>query len=342
MNKYGLKSASIDFTYNCNFRCNHCFNSSGEHNFSKVELSKDEILSVVNQLSELNLESICFCGGEALLKKDLVLSAAKLLKNKNSKKLSVNMVSNGYLITEDIAIELKEAGIKLIQISLDGAKADTHDWLRNMKGSYEKAINAIKILVDKKFYVGVAFTPTKRNVSEVDDLIKLCENLGVNELRVQPIMKLGRAKNIQDEFLDYVDYLKLSNKLKKANLNSPLRIEWGDPLQHIVGGRSEIPKINYLTIGAYGDLLVSPYLPVIFGNIRRHSIEEYINAGLLDVWNFEFLRRLSKSIVSTETLDISDINSSIPAIFTGNDIDFDIIDNDTRILDDNIIRKYNL
>ncbi|BDU83775.1 radical SAM protein [Clostridium perfringens] len=342
MNNYGLRAASIDFTYKCNFRCKHCFNSSGEHNFNKEELSKLEILNIVEQLSELKLESICFCGGEALLKKDIVLDAAKLLKEKNSNKLSINMVSNGYMITENVALELKKAGIRLIQISLDGAKASTHDWLRNMNGSYEKAINAIKILVDKKFYVGVAFTPTKRNIHEIDDLINLCENLGVNELRVQPIMKLGRAKNIQDEFLEYIDYFKLGNKLKKANITSKMRIEWGDPLQHIIGGRHEIPKINYLTISAYGDLLVSPYLPITFGNIRRHSIKEYINKGLLNVWNFEFLRKLSKLIDSTETLDISDTNSNIPPIFSGNDIDFDIIDNNTKLLNDNLIKRYNL
>lgn len=37
-----IKSASIDVTYKCNFRCLHCFNSSGEHCFEKEELSEEK------------------------------------------------------------------------------------------------------------------------------------------------------------------------------------------------------------------------------------------------------------------------------------------------------------
>ncbi|KAA5806612.1 radical SAM protein [Thermoanaerobacterium thermosaccharolyticum] len=334
-----IKSASIDVTYKCNFRCLHCFNSSGEHCFEKEELSEDEILGIAKQLSEFELESLCFCGGEPLLKKEAIYKAARYLKENASPKLSLNMVTNGYLMTEEIADKLKESGIKLIQISLDGYDAEAHDWLRNYKGAFDKAVEAIKIVVSKGFYVGVAYTPTKKSIKYIDKLIDFCETLGVKQFRAQPIMSLGRAELIRDYFLDYTDYLKLSDKLKRRNINSSMIIEWGDPLQHIIGARCEAPEIDYLTIGGYGDLLISPYLPVTFGNIRRHTIKEYLDHGLTNVWQYEFLKEISKVITVPTNMNISKINSKVPKIFQGYDIDFDLIEKDTEKLNYEIVKK---
>ena len=335
-----IKSASIDITYKCNFRCLHCFNSSGEHRFKKEEIQDNEILDISKQLSELNLESFCFCGGEPLLRKEVIYESASFLKKNSSDKLSINMVTNGYLMTDEIADKLKESGIRMIQISLDGYDAETHDGLRNFNGAFEKAIEAIKLTISKGFYVGVAYTPTKKSIKNLEKQIDFCEDLGVKQFRVQPIMNLGRAKLINDYFLDYKDYLKMSDILKRKNINSPMIIEWGDPLQHIIGGRCEMPEIDYLTVGGYGDLLISPYLPVSFGNIRKHSIKEYLEHGLNSVWQFEFLKRISQTVISPIQMDVSEENEELPKIFQGNDIDFDLIENDTKRLDKEIFEIY--
>lgn len=340
MKRQIVKSASIDVTYKCNLKCRHCFNSSGEHSFNGKELSEEEILDIANQLAELQLDSLCFCGGEPLLRKEAIYKAAKLLKEKSNNKLSINMVTNGMLMTEEVADKLKESGVRMVQVSLDGSEAEHHNWLRNHSESFNKAVNAIKILVSKKFIVGVAYTPTKKSIKNLNEFIDFCEALGVKQLRVQPIMNLGRASNISNYFLSYEENIKLSRTLRKRDNTTQMNIEWGDPLQHIIGARCEIPELDYIAVGAYGDLLVSPYLPVIFGNIRKHKISDYIENGLLKVWENKFLRELSKTIISPETLDISQTLENIPRIFEGNDIQFDLIENSLEQLNLELMQKY--
>lgn len=195
-----LKSVSLDVTYKCNFRCRHCFNSSGEHSIPREEMTDEKIIDVAKQIADLCVDTLCFCGGETLLRVDTICKAAQEIRKTNNS-VSVNMVSNGYLMTPDIAKRLRDAGMSFIQISLDGATKESYEWLRCKEGAFGRALNAISCLVDVGFQVGVAFTPTKKNINEVDDAIKLCSELGVNSFRVQPIMKLGRAKNIEDEQL---------------------------------------------------------------------------------------------------------------------------------------------
>lgn len=323
-----IKSVSLDVTYKCNFRCLHCFNSSGEHTICKPELSDEKIIEVATQIAKIDVDNLCFCGGETSLRIDTICKAATEMRKINER-MNINMVTNGYLMTPEMAHRLKEAGLSFIQISLDGATKESYEWLRNLEGAWEHAINAIKCLVAEGFQVGVAFTPTKRNVDEVEDAIALCSELGVSSFRVQPIMELGRAKGIIDLYLDRKEYFKLSNKLKLLmnKYHDRLGIEWGDPVLHIVSGRTGELRLNFFNITAYGDIGVSPYLPVTFGNVNNHSIEEYLEAGLLDVWkNYDFLRPLTDGITSANQLDVSKGKNHIPAIFTGDDYSLDLID----------------
>ena len=327
-----LKSVALDVTYKCNFRCLHCFNSSGEHHINRDELTDEQIINVATQIAGLNVETMCFCGGETLLRRDAICQATKKIREKNQN-INVNMVSNGYLMSQEVAKELKKSGVSLVQISLDGAKKDSYEWLRNMQGSYERAINAIRCLIAEGFQVGVAFTPVRRNIDEIEEAIELCAELGVSSFRVQPIMELGRARKIKDMFLDEKQYFKLSSKLKKFmnQYYGQMAIEWGDPVLHIVAARNNKVRVNFFNITAYGDIGISPYLPVSFGNVKKHPLEEYINNGLLDVWNnFEFIKDLTESINSATRLDVSKVNDNIPAIFTGNDFVIDLIEDDCQ------------
>lgn len=43
------------------------------------------------------------------------------------------MVTNGYLLDENMAKEIAEADFGTIQLSLDGVDAETHEWLRRKR-----------------------------------------------------------------------------------------------------------------------------------------------------------------------------------------------------------------
>lgn len=230
MVKNSMEIVSLDLTYQCNYRCLHCYNSSGTHDYG-VELSDNQVISIVNSYIELRPRSFCICGGEPMMRKELLYRIIRQYSESNPIN-GCNMVSNGYFINMDSAKNLKYAGINSVQISLDGATPQSHNWLRNNEHAFEHAINAIKCLRNLDITVSVACTPTKMNIAEVDDLINLCLNYGIMMFRMQPIMSLGRGKGLKDIYLTNLEYLKLSRRLlsKSADLQkSGMRIEWGGP-----------------------------------------------------------------------------------------------------------------
>ena len=68
-------SVALDITNKCNLRCLHCFNNSGENDVVANELSDNEVLELVDSICQMHPFSFCFCGGETLLRKDLVIES---------------------------------------------------------------------------------------------------------------------------------------------------------------------------------------------------------------------------------------------------------------------------
>ena len=318
--------ASIDITDKCNLRCRHCFNNSGMRDIGD-ELTRDELLRVAREILELDPIVICFCGGEPLLRKDIVYEVGSLIKNSGS--CSLNMVSNGLLIDEEVSRKVKEIGFNFVQISVDGFK-ENHDWMRNKDGAFDSAMNAIRCLKNNGMNVGVACTPTIRNIAEVPKLIEKLDSMGVNSFRMQPIMPLGRAIGITDFYPSDIDYIKLSRKLDllSASRKYKMEIEWGDPTQHI-SSMSEGYWTKGLTINAYGDIMISPYIPVSIGNVRNHSIKDYFDSGMRNIHNISSFKLLFDLMLNKGTLDVASV-SNLPRLYSSSLFKMDIIDDDLQ------------
>lgn len=324
-----IRSASLDLTYECNFRCLHCFNSSGEHNNTRKLLTDEECVKIALELASYEPDSICLCGGETMLRRDLIYKISQAINNSPFHKVSLCTVSNGYLINEEIADKLSQCGLEIIQISLDGATADSHDWLRNKKGSFEHAINAIKLLIHRNIKVAVAFTPTKKNINELEKAIDMAHDLGVRFFRLQPTMSLGRARNNLTQYLlDYEEYLQMKFLIDKKRMQyyaaGNFTIEWGDPIDHLKYGIHSDNILYALAINAYGDIMISPYLPLVFGNIREESLENYFKAGITGVWGNPIVKKIVDNIHSVEDMDVS--RYGLPEIYLDENINLDILD----------------
>lgn len=323
------EAVTIDLTYRCNLRCRHCFNYSGEHTVNDSEMTDQELIDLCHAVVKIKPEVVCLCGGEPLLRKEVLFKMIEILKGGNIE--NVNMVSNGYILDLEIAKELKKRGIDFVQISVDGVVSNTHDWLRNKQGSFDKAIEAIKNLVKSEVKVGVSFIPTKRSIEEMQDLIMKLDELGVEIFRTQPLMNMGRALSIsENDYPDSFDYFKMSQKITHLSMSPNLKnmkLEWGDPLEHL-GLFAEGGVLRMLMINGYGDILISPYLPIKIGNIRKHSIKEYIRHGLLGIYSEKCIKDLSKKYSRISEMNLSGMIDKFPELYKDDFVDLDIIDMD--------------
>ena len=107
-------AAGIDVTNKCTLKCLHCFNSSGGLKNQRMdEMSDEELERMAYDVIDCRPVSICMCGGEPLLRKESIYKIANYSKNTC---VDVNMVTNGELMTKEIAKKLWQSGISSIQV----------------------------------------------------------------------------------------------------------------------------------------------------------------------------------------------------------------------------------
>ena len=325
--KNNITFMSVDVTYKCNLRCLHCYNYSGEQNLGEEELSDNELLKLADDIGNIKPTAVCLCGGETLLRIDIICEMIKIIKYKTNNETSVNLVTNGMLLNEDVAKRLKKVGIDNVQISIDGLES-THNWLRQNKNSYKNAINALKWLSKYDIYTSVSCLPTKKNIDEYKSIIDMCRKYNVKSFRSQPLMILGRAKkNLQDYKLsddEYYKITKLFDELRYDEAYVGMDFEWGDPVDHLVRSKS-LGEKGILSIDAYGYIQTSPYIPINIGNIRNHSLRKYIEYGYEKYLDTDVIQEIYNMVTSAENLDVS-MNSDLPEKNKDKSLYIDVID----------------
>lgn len=294
---------SWDITNKCNMNCRHCLNRSNDkevHNFDD-ELGYQDVYNLIKQIIDVRPYTFCICGGEPTLSEYVFTIIEEISKCGTL----VNMVSNGYMIDFEYAKKLKNSGLNFIQISVDGINSDTHDSFRNKAGAFERAINAVKFLVENKLHVAVSFCPNKGNIDQFEKYVDMIMKLGCKQIRLMPLLPMGRAYNdyemIEPSPSDYLEFVRKIVKCKEKYAGNGLLIEWGDPLEHIYLA-NQIPRPEPISfeIRSNGDIAPSIYLPISVGNIKKHSILEYWKGGFNRIWEHPDVVRLSRKVETIE------------------------------------------
>ena len=142
---YFCTEIEIILTYNCNLSCDYCWQRKAEYN-RKSEMDKRTLKNLVQYIKKTNKNfmgtySIGYMGGEPLLMFDFIKWSYSYLKEHLSKKLSIRILTNGTIITQDMCEFLKKNCITVI-ISLDGPKN-----INKRRGNYDKVLNGINLLI---------------------------------------------------------------------------------------------------------------------------------------------------------------------------------------------------
>lgn len=175
----------------CNLRCVHCYASATPDPLSG-ELTHAEGLALLDDLAGFGVPAVLFSGGEPLVRPD----ALPLIRHARSLGLSCTLSTNGLLIDETMADQLAASGLRYAGISLDGSQAK-HDKLRGLRGAYEGSLAAIRRCRQRGIKVGVRFTVHALNVEDMDEVIDVCLDEGVERLCVYHLAYAGRGGKMQ-------------------------------------------------------------------------------------------------------------------------------------------------
>lgn len=202
-------SVRFDLTNECNLSCKHCRANGSPENFTSLD--NGIIKELIREMSEMNVFKLKISGGEPFIREDIF----EILNLAEEKIQKPSIVSNGILLDEKKIQKLENTGVKDIAISLDGMK-ETHEKIRG-KGTFEKTIDAIKLLVKGEFNVTVVTTLSKINMKDYKKLAKFTYELGVGKLSASNLMPYGRGAEIENKMLDKSDRRGILNVVKQLN-----------------------------------------------------------------------------------------------------------------------------
>ena len=163
---------ALELTLKCNMRCIHCGSTAGD--IRKNELSADEWINICKDAKSLGCKLVTFLGGEPFLRKDWF----DIAQNIKDIGMGVSIITNGLNLDENVISELKMIKPYAIGLSMDGATAETHDSIRQVKGSYEKCVSALELLKENNIPASIVTTVHKKNIKELPAMRDLLLNKG--------------------------------------------------------------------------------------------------------------------------------------------------------------------
>ena len=152
-----------EITRRCNLHCVHCRSSSELEAKAHPDFPTKEAFRILDEISSYAKPVIVLSGGEPLLRKDVF----EIAQYGTDKGLRMCLATNGTLVTEEICEKIKDSGIRIVSLSLDGSEEVVHDNFRSQKGAFAGTIHAANLFKQYgiEFIINSSFT--KRNQEEI-------------------------------------------------------------------------------------------------------------------------------------------------------------------------------
>lgn len=164
----GLFFINLEVTKRCNARCNFC-------DYWK-EKPPPELKDYVPVVAKLKPLSVGLTGGEPLLREDLPDLIASLRRNFGF--LHISLITNGSLLTVEKGLELRDAGLDELALSMDYLD-DRHDAARGLPGLSQHGIAVARALAAAGLDVSFNVVAKRSNYRELPGLVRDCAAMGI-------------------------------------------------------------------------------------------------------------------------------------------------------------------
>jgi radical SAM protein with 4Fe4S-binding SPASM domain len=176
---------SIEMTRRCPLDCLHCYNNlpMGDQAARAEEMTFEEHCRLLDELVEAGCLWILYSGGEIFARKDFL----DIYTEAKKRGFLITLFTNGILINERIADHLAKFPPFSIEITLYGATRKTYEALTQVRGSFDRCMRAVDLLLERKLPLKLKTVPTSINQHEVYEMKRFSESRGV-EFKFDPLV----------------------------------------------------------------------------------------------------------------------------------------------------------
>lgn len=283
-----ISHAVWEITLKCNLACQHCGSRAGQNRTK--ELSTEEALNLVQQMAEVGITEVTLIGGEAFLRSDWLEIAQAITKAG----MVCGMTTGGFGITLDTARRMKEAGIQVVSVSVDGLEK-THDYQRGKPGAWQWAFKTMKNLKEAGITFGCNTQINRLSAPEFPLLYERLRDAGIAAWQIQLTVPMGRAADNNHILLqpyELLDVYPMIAKVAQRAKEEGVRVQAGNnigyygPYERLLRGGDAWSfwqgcnaGLSTLGIEADGAIKGCPSLPTSAytgGNIRDYSLRTII------------------------------------------------------------------
>jgi pyrroloquinoline quinone biosynthesis protein E len=146
-------------------------------------------LGVIDEAADLGVLQIHFSGGEPTLRPDL----PQLIAHAAARGLYANLITSAVLLDEEKLRSLADAGLAHVQISIQGAQAETADRIGNYRGGHAKKLNIAKMVTRLGMSLTINAVMHRQNLEDLPAIIDLAVALEADRLEVAHVQYHGWA-----------------------------------------------------------------------------------------------------------------------------------------------------
>ncbi|MBR4286582.1 MAG: radical SAM protein [Clostridia bacterium] len=263
----------FDPTSACNLKCKGCWAAEYGHS---MQLSLDEMRSIVSQGRDLGTHFYMLTGGEPLIRKADIITLAS-----ENPECTFLIYTNATLVDKKLCDDIKKCGNITLALSIEGDEA-SNDFRRG-DGAYRTTIDAMKLLKAEKLLFGISVCYTSKNINQVtsDEFLDKMVDMGVKYAFYFNYMPVG--KDADKSLIPTPSQRKYMyfwmKKVRNAKTGKPLFVmDFQDDGEYvggcIAGGR------NYFHINSNGDIEPCVFVHYSDSNIRTHTLFEALNNPL--------------------------------------------------------------
>ncbi len=199
-----------ELTYKCPLQCPYCSNPL-DYAKNSSEISTEDWKRVLSEARKMGAVQLGFSGGEPLTRQDL----PELVKHARGLGYYSNLITSGYGLTEERIIQLKDAGLDHIQVSIQASTQDLNDHLAGTESFTHK--KEVAHLVKKHGYPMVLCVVIHReNIHQMPDILVMAEELGADYLELANTQYYGWAHANRDLLLPTREQFEQAEEIAQA------------------------------------------------------------------------------------------------------------------------------